>query len=630
MLMREGNRNRQLNRIMSVAVVWLMGIGMLSAQNNDITLLGNAFRTIPLDTKEQIAILSVGDKVSDKFFVQQVDKYGKVTNLKLTWRTPEKEVQAITEKLRDYTRVVVSITLPDWEVWNFRSYFARLQLDVPVIFVMFTSPQGLSALDNSLQRSAAVILAHSPTEAVQKLVADALFAKTEVRGKLAVDIGKLYRAGDGEVIEPGMKVGAQPEDYGVRGYLLHRIDSLVQVGLEAKAFPGCQVLILKDGQTIYDHCFGTYSDKDVRPVAPVSIYDLDGVSKSAGTVLAVMKLYDEGRLKLTDKASAYLPWLNVPSKKDITIRELLLNESGLLPFIRFYREAIDDRTVSGPFTQKFVDEWHYTRMGEYTYACSDFQFKKGLVLPARTSTHTLALGENLWLADSFKDNIRKSIATSETQPKRFLYSDIDYILLQQVVEAVAGKPLNEYLTTEFYAPMGLTHTLYCPLQQYSKSDIIPTACNDYLRRHDLCGYVFDEAAAFMGGVSGNAGLFSTAEEVGQLFQMLLNGGEWNGKRYLSEETCRLFTTEKSAKGHYGLGFDKPNRPEPLASNCSPSTPESAFGQLGSTGTCVWADPSNRLVYVFLSNRVCPNSWNSAMYELKMRRSIQEVIYQSMK
>ncbi len=602
----------------------------LPVQSSDVIVLGNTFHTLPLEPGDQTAILSVGIKDADKVFVQQFETYGKATHYHLSWRTPEKESQEIADKLRNHKRVIVSITLPDWEMWNFRSYFSQLELDVPVVYVMFTPQQGVAALEPALRRSAAVVLAHNSRENVQKYVADALFAQAEIQGKLSEDIGLLYQAGNGGTIEPGMQAGVQPEDHGVKGYLLHRIDSLVQKGLAAKAFPGCQVMILKEGKTIYNHCFGTYSDKDTRPVATASIYDLGGVSKSAGTALAVMKLYDEKRLQLTDKVSLYLPWLNTPDKKNITIEELLHNESGMLPFIRFYREAIDDQTVTGPFTQKFVDQWHYTRMGEYTYACSDFKFKKGLVASTQTSTHTLQLGDGLWLNQSFKDNIRKTIANSETHSKRFLNSDLDFILLQQVVESIVQKPMNEYLASEFYDQMGLKRTLYHPLQRYTKPDIAPTACNDYLRRQDLCGYVLDEAAAFMGGVSGNAGLFSNAEEVGQIFQMLLNGGIWNGKRYLSEETCRLFTTAKSGNGHYGLGFDKPNRVEPLASNCSASTPTEAFGQMGSTGTCVWADPNNSLVYVFLSNRTCPDSWNAVLNDMKMRRSIQELIYQSMK
>ena len=223
----------------------------------------------------------------------------------------------------------------------------------------------------------------------------------------------------------------------------------------------------------------------------------------------------------------------------------------------------------------------------------------------------------------------KSIAQSELDRKRFVYSDIGFILLQQVVEAVTGKTLDAYLVSEFYRPMGLEHTLFQPLNRYKKADIMPTAANDYLRRQDLCGYVYDEAAAFMGGVSGNAGLFSTAQELGKIYQMILNEGELDGKRYLRPETCRIFTTEKSAVSHRGLGYDKPNLKDPKANACASSAPASVYGHTGFTGTCAWVDPENDLVYIFLSNRLCPDAWNGKLNSMKIRQAIQEVIYQSL-
>ena len=160
-------------------------------------------------------------------------------------------------------------------------------------------------------------------------------------------------------------------------------------------------------------------------------------------------------------------------------------------------------------------------------------------LQQKNSGHTLQIADGLWLDKKFKAAMMKSIAQSELDRKRFVYSDIGFILLQQVVEAVTGKTLDVYLVSEFYRPMGLEHTLFQPLNRYKKADIMPTAANDYLRRQDLCGYVHDEAAAFMGGVSGNAGLFSTAQELGKIYQMILNEGELDGKTLSSAGTCRI-------------------------------------------------------------------------------------------
>ena len=159
---------------------------------------------------------------------------------------------------------------------------------------------------------------------------------------------------------------------------------------------------------------------------------------------------------------------------------------------------------------------------------------------------------------------------------------------------------------------------------------MPTAANDFLRRQDLCGYVHDEAAACMGGISGNAGLFSTASEVAKIYQMILNGGEWNGKRYLSEATCRLFTTETSAISRRGLGFDKPNLKDLKNSPCAASATAAVYGHTGFTGTCFWVDPDNNLLYIFLSNRVNPTRANNKLGSLDIRTRIQDAIYKAIK
>ena len=181
-----------------------------------------------------------------------------------------------------------------------------------------------------------------------------------------------------------------------------------------------------------------------------------------------------------------------------------------------------------------------------------------MVSDKNTPAYTLHMADGMWLNKSFKNSILQRIAKCELDGKRYVYSDLGFVLLQQVVEKVTELPMDLYLAREFYAPMGLQRTMFLPLTKFTKAEIMPTASNDFLRRQDICGYVHDETAACMGGVSGNAGLFSTAEEVAKVYQMLLNGGEFNGKRFLSEATCRLFTTEKSAISRRGLGFDKPD------------------------------------------------------------------------
>jgi len=203
-------------------------------------------------------------------------------------------------------------------------------------------------------------------------------------------------------------------------------------------------------------------------------------------------------------------------------------------------------------------------------------------------------------------------------------------LLKEIAEAITGTTMDVFLDREFYVPMKLKEMAYLPLRSHKKDEIAPTLRNDFLRNGVIQGYVHDPDAAFLGGVSGNAGLFASASDVAVVYQMLLNQGEFDGKQYLTKETCKLFTTTTSASGRRGLGFDKPVVVNPKHSPCCASAPAAVYGHTGYTGTCCWVDPVNKLVYVFLSNRTYPNDGVNKLARMGIRTRIQEIIYQSIK
>ena len=597
-----------------------------------VTVLDNYFDVLPLAAdRSKIAVLSMGEPAEDSAFVAAMRQQGVTDVYRLSWQAGRDERAKVREALSAYSRVVVSLAGISYVGDDNVAFLAGLDLPGAVVYACFTSYRPLALLTPALEKASAVVLAHSAEPDLQAHVAQVLFGKAEANGRLSMSIGRLFPAGAGCDIVPGTKGGALvPDDYGMKSYVLQRIDQIARKGLEAGAYPGCRVLVMKDGHTVYDKGFGVHSPVDSTAVRPTDLFDLASLTKTTATLLAVMKLYDEGRLKLEDKASQYLPFLRGTNKRNITLRELLLHESGLPPYIRFYVEAIDPNSVHGPYAQSWVDEWHRTQVSEHSYYCSDFKFKKGMMSAVQTKTHTLHVADSLWLNKGFKDRILRTIAACPLEGKRYVYSDLGFILLQQVVEHITGLPMDLYLDKEFYAPMGLQRTLFLPLQRFTKAEIMPTAFNDFLRRQDLCGYVHDETAACLGGVAGNAGLFSTAAEVARIYQMLLNGGELDGKRYLSEATCRLFTTAKSVISRRGLGFDRPDVAIVKRSPCAPSAPEAVFGHTGFTGTCAWADPESRTVYVFLSNRLCPDVWNTKLGDMDIRTDIQELIFESLK
>lgn len=599
-----------------------------------VTVLNNYFGVLPLSPAPDgrgIALLSLGAQGSDSVFVEAMQEHaGGIRCFRLPWGADESEKEAIRRQLQEFGRVVVSVAGVNYVGEADVDFLRELNLPAPLVYVCFTSGRLLPLLLPALSHANAVVLAHSAEPDLQQRVAKVLFAQAEACGRLSVAVGRKFPKGTGCDITVGMEpVAVLPDDYGMKSYVLQGIDDIARKGLEAGAYPGCRILVLKDGHPVYDRGFGCHSYTDTTAVRPTDLFDLASLTKVTATLLAVMKLYDEGRLKLEDRVSNYVPLLRGTDKRRITIRDLLLHESGLPPYIRFYLSAIDPRSVHGPYAQSWSDEWHQTRVSEHSYYSSDFKFRKGLMANKPSGRHTLHVAEGMWLDKNFKQTMLREIARCKLGERHYVYSDLGFILLQQVVEGITQLPLDLYVAKEFYAPMGLQRTLFCPLEKFPKTDIMPTAFNDFLRRQDLCGYVHDEAAALLGGVAGHAGLFSTAGEVAALCQMLLDGGVWKGKRFLSEETCRLFTTEKSLLSRRGLGFDKPDVSIVKRSPCAPSAPEAVYGHTGFTGTCAWVDPGSRTVYVFLSNRVCPDVWNTKLSDMDIRTDIQELIFKSL-
>ena len=402
------------------------------------------------------------------------------------------------------------------------------------------------------------------------------------------------------------------------------IDSIVKDGMKNKAFPGCQVFILKNGKPLYDKCFGYYTYDKTQKVKPTTLYDLASLSKTTGTLLAVMKLYDDKKLNLTDKVSMYLPFLKGTDKENITITELLFHESGLVASIPFYKIVIDEIRTNHKKKQATRNRHKVDESDEGVTV----KYKDGWVSKTYSDDYAIHVAENFYVNNRFHDEAMQKIAKSRLNAKMYCYSDINFILLKEIVETISGKKLNVFLNEGFYTPMKLDHLTYLPLESHKKDEIAPTMEYDVLRGANLQGYVHDGSAAFMGGISGNAGLFANAADVAKVYQMILNGGEIDGVRYISQETCRLFTTTTSASGRRRLGYDKPVPTNPRINPCCASAPNSVYGHTGYTGTCCWVDPVNNLVYVFLSNRVYPNDNVNKLSRMQIRSKIQEVMYQS--
>ena len=591
-----------------------------------VTVVGNEGGILPMDVDlKNTAILNIGKSTEGKVFHQQLSKYMKVDRI----QAHPDSIATLGKRLAKYDRVIVAIHTEKYAAYQ--AMLATLSSKLPLAYVYFTPLKQLYKKGNAWKKAASVILWHSGSKNVQQFVAEVMMGREKATGRISVEV-KDYRM-PGEGVDLEVTKVYRPEDYGMDSSVLSKIDQIAMEGITKKAYPGCQVLILKDGIPVYDKCFGTFTYGDSKKVEPDDLYDIASLTKTTATLLAIMKLYDEGRFGLTDPISNYVPALKGSKKGRITIEDLLMHQSGLPGSWPFYREAIDDSSYMGSFFKARIDGTHHLRVDNRLYVTDAFNYKKEYLSSSRSEEYPLQLAENMYLSPAFPDRMLEMIASDDVplRDRRYRYSCLNFMLLKEMVEYISGMPMDEYLEKVFYAPMGMKHTLYHPLRRYEESQIVPTIQKDYLRnRKELRGYVHDEIAAFMGGVSGNAGLFSNARDVAKVYQMLVDGGQYGGKRYLSLETCQLFMNKKSRISRRTLGFDKPD-PAPGKGPCADETPKEVVGHTGFTGTCAWADPKNGLVFVFISNRVYPRPFDhKALMTLKIRPRIQQLMYQALK
>ncbi len=592
-----------------------------------VTVLGNRDQVLPLnDDGEEIALLEVGDPKNISLLATELKKYAKPVRFQLRAGMTESEERVFCDSLAAYKRLIVAVG--EQRLAPYQPFFERFVPVHPTVYTFFVPSKMMMQIPWAVTRAGAVVAAHSAADEVQEQVAGVLFAKEKVDGRLSASVGHLFAQGDGVRLTSASPVHFIPEEYGLSSTVLARIDTIAQEGVTKGAYPGCQVVVLKDGEVMVDKCFGLQSTPGSTPVRATDMYDVASLTKTTATLLAVMKLYDRGLLNLTDRLSDHLSFLKQTNKKDITVREVLFHQSGLPASVAFYPEAIDKDSYKGKLFANRRDATHTLQLAPQLWANPNYRYRKEFVSSARTGNYTLQVCDSLWLNESFEKVVQQVIVDAPMKDKTYRYSDVGFILLRMLVEKLAGKPMDEYLQQEFYRPMGLMHTGFLPLRTHAKNEIVPSAVDNFLKRGIVRGFVHDESAAFQGGVSGNAGLFSTAAEVARIYQMLLNGGELDGHRYLSEETCRMFTTEKSRISRRGLGFDKPD-PAPDKGNCADEAPLAVYGHTGFTGTCVWVDPTNRLVYVLLCNRTYPSVENRKHSELDIRKRIQGTLYNAL-
>ena len=451
-----------------------------------------------------------------------------------------------------------------------------------------------------------LIACYEDDSTTQAVAADLLNGRFVARGHLPVSVCEQYKAGAGitPIINP--LPGEPPADLGMDAAKLNKIDAIAGEAIAKNATPGCVVLVARHGKVAFEKAYGYMSYDKKEPVYKETIYDMASCTKICATTMAVMKLYDEGRLDLHKTLGDYLPWARGTDKDTLHIWDILLHQAGLVPDVVFYKETVDTSKGQFPLPRYFSTK--------------------------PDSLHEVRVAENLYLRNDWRDTMNLRIAQSKLiLPRRYIYSDNDFILLGEIVEAITGTPLEQYVKQVYYDPLDMTSTGFKPRERFPLARIAPTADEPIFRHQLIRGDVHDPGAAMFGGVAGHAGLFSDAYDLAILEQMLLDGGTMNGHTFLKPSTIELFTGYHSDISRRGLGFDKPEKDNATrreAYPCLSASPET-FGHTGFTGTCVWVDPKYDLIFIFLSNRVNPIENNPYLSRLNIRGRIQETVYQAM-
>ncbi len=572
-----------------------------------VTLVKNERNFLPFrDLNKKTAYVPLGElKNDDKIFFSFLNNYDRVERINIS---SENDLSRLTP----YKRVVIAVlknTTNPWKPYKLspdtKALIEKISALKPTVTVVFTSPYALNVWRGELP-SDAVVVAYQNNAFTQKIVPQLLYGALPFSGKLPVSINAKYPVNTGIVTRPlGRLAYGYPEQENMDSQALKKVDSLMQFMLDTMAAPGGVVLAARNGRIVFLKKYGykTYDTKE--PLHIKDVFDVASVTKVLAATASVMRFYDEKAFGLDDTLGELLPYLKGSNKDTLRLREVLSHYARLKAWIPFYLSTIDSATG------KPKKEYYRSKPEP------GFEIK---------------VAENLYLINSYPDTIWRKIRDSELRKKKaYKYSGLFFYLWKKYLTDRHQTDLGRYVDSVFYTPMGARSLTYNAWKHFPKDRIVPSEIDEYWRHQELRGYVHDMGAAMLGGVNGNAGLFGNAEDLAKMMQMFLQKGYYGGKRYISDTTVDVFTRRHFAADSVrrGLGWDKPQFKGQIGPTFEEISPLS-YGHQGFTGTMVWADPEEQIVYVFLSNRTYPGMNNRLLYELNIRSEVQRLIYLSIK
>lgn len=548
-------------------------------------------------------------------FQKMLDKYTEIDHYSLPKNASERDLALLRSKLDNYNLVIAGVQginiYPSGKYGTTdiqRNAVADLIRDNKCVVVFFGNAYALKYFEN-IHHAGGLILAYQNNLLTQELAAQLVFGAFDAAGRLPVTIDSRFGINNGiDVKKNGSLAFTIPEETGINSArLTSKIDSLANLGIYNEAYPGCQVLIAKDGNVIFHKCYGYQTYKNEQKVTPDNIYDWASLTKVTGPLPAIMKLVDEKKIDLDAPFGRYWPGFKGTDREKIPVRDFLTHQARMPAWIPFWRMGLEEE---GKLSR---DIFSNNPSGKFTVRVSD----------------------KLYLKNDFRQAIYDTIRNAKLLPrKKYVYSDLCFHLFPEIISGLGGIPYEEYLKENFYRPLGANSITYNPYLHFPVSRIVPTEIDDFFRNEKLRGFVHDEGAAMLGGVSGNAGLFGTTLDMAKIFQMYLQKGYYGGKRFILEKTVEEFTRIQfpNSFNRRALGFDKP-LPDNQNNKLKDAYPavsagKNSFGHTGYTGTFAWADPDCNLLFIFMSNRVYPTRDNLKLSSLNIRTAMHQAVYDS--
>ena len=584
---------------------------------NAITVLNNRNNLIPLMHLDSLKIATVAINRSDiATFQERLSGYTLTDNYFID--TIEcKTTDDLLKKLGGYDLVIAGVFGTDQRPnkdfgipQGLNALLGKLTGSTKCIVTYFGNPYAIDRLDEAT-KAAGLIVAYQENKFTEDLSAQLIFGAIGAKGKLPVTINQNYPAGTGINTMGDLRLRyGLPESAGVDSKLLEtRVDSIANLGLKAHAYPGCEIMIARKGTVIFSKTYGYQTYDNRTAVSPEDLYDLASVSKITGPLPGLMILNGEGKFSPDRTLGSYLPDFKKSNKSDLLLRDMLAHQAGLRDWIPFWKETVK----------------------------KDGRFKSGIFSHEYSTKYPVKVANDLYINKNYRKEIFREIRKSKLSgEKKYVYSDLTFIIVPQIITNITGQKWYDFVTEHVYHKLGAYTIGFNPYLRYPMARIVPTEYDSLFRKQLLHGTVHDEGAAMLGGISGHAGLFATANDLMKVMEMYRRMGSYGGEQIISSDIMKEYTRYQfpENKNRRGLGFDKPlvNNRELKQEDTYPTggaSPES-FGHSGYTGTFVWMDPVSEITYVFFCNRVYPTRNNNLLSDMNIRTEILQAIYDSIK